>query len=256
MSVCVIAEVGVNHGGKFSEALHLIDAAKAAGADAVKFQLFDSRKLWGDDRIRHLELTRAQMLDLRAYALSTGLEFLCTPFGVEEALFLKPLVKRMKIASGCIRKHELLREIRDTDLPVILSTGMSRLQEIDDAIEELDGSDITLLHCTSSYPCAIEDVNLKVMGRLRERFGLDVGYSDHTQGITVAIAATALGATVIEKHLTLDRTAEGPDHKASIEPEEFRVMVSAIRTVETALGDGVKRVMDSEIELRKAWRDT
>ena len=252
MSVFVIAEAGVCHNGSFEQALKLVDAAKSTVADAVKFQLFDSRKLWEDSRIAHLELTRAQILDLRAYALSTGLEFLCTPFGVEEALFLKPLVKRMKIASGCIGRFDLLEAV--SDMPVLLSTGMSTPLEIGLALIIL-GNNVTLLHCTSSYPCRMEDVNLLAMNSLKRDYSLPVGYSDHTQGITVAIAAAALGATVIEKHLTLDRTTEGPDHKASIEPEEFRVMVSAIRTVETALGDGVKRVMDCELELRKAWRD-
>ena len=249
----IIAEAGVNHGGNFGTALKLVDAAKSTGADAVKFQLFDSRKLWGDDRIKHLELSRPQMKDLAAYAKSAGIEFMCTPFGVEEVLFLKPLVKRMKIASGCLRRHALLREIRDTNRPVMLSTGMSRMKDIDEALDELDGSDVTLLHCTSSYPCRLEDVNLKAMNKL-SMFGWPVGYSDHTNGITVPIAAAALGATVIEKHLTLDRNAEGPDHKASITPDMFKAMVTAIREVETALGDGIKRVLPCEEPLRKLWR--
>ena len=248
----IIAECGVNHGGKFETALKLVDAAKGTGADAVKFQLFDSRKLWGDDRIAHLELSPSQMLDIRAYCSAVGIEFMCTPFGVEEALFLKPLVQRMKIASGCLGRRDLLEAVRD--LPVILSTGMATPPEIDEALWHLD-HDVTLLHCTSAYPCRLEDVNLRAMITLSNFYGFPVGYSDHTSGITVAIAAVALGAAVIEKHLTLDRNAVGPDHKASITPREFKGMVMAIREVEAALGDGVKRVMPSDEALRKVWRE-
>ena len=248
----IIAEAGVNHGGNFGTALKLVDAAKSTGADAVKFQLFDSRKLWGDDRIKHLELTQPQMRDVAAYAKSAGIEFMCTPFGVEEVEFLKPLVKRMKIASGCLTRLELLNAV--AGMRLVLSTGMSTLDEIEDALDVI-GSDITLLHCTSSYPCRLEDVNLRAMNHLKDEFGLPVGYSDHTNGITTAISAAARGADIIEKHLTLDRNAEGPDHKASITPDMFKAMVAAIREVETALGDGIKRVMPCEEPLRKLWRE-
>lgn len=248
----VIAEAGVNHGGKLREALKLVDAAKWAGADAVKFQMFDSVKLWGDTRIQALELSQQQMRDVAAHCDSVGIEFMCTPFGVEEVEFLAPLVKRMKIASGCIANISLVEAAGNSGLSVILSTGMSTMEEIRRATDVLE-DDTTLLHCTSSYPCRLEDVNLYAMNSLR-MLGFDVGYSDHTNGITVAIAAAALGATVIEKHLTLDRNAEGPDHAASITPREFRAMRMAIGEVEAALGDGVKRVMASEVALRKAWR--
>lgn len=246
----IIAEAGVNHNGNFGAALALVDAAHEARADAVKFQLFDSKRLWGDDRIKHLELSQEQMIDIAAYCKALNIEFMCTPFGIEEALFLKPMVKRMKIASGCIDRFELLDAVRD--MSVILSTGMCGMDDIEDALKHL-GDDVTLLHCTSSYPCRLEDVNLRAMETLRY-FGNPVGYSDHTSGITIPIAAVALGASVIEKHLTLDRSSIGPDHKASIEPYEFKGMVMAILEVEYALGNGVKRVMKSEEALRKAWR--
>lgn len=256
MSVFVIAEAGVNHDGDIQEAMRLCVAAKRCGASAVKFQHFNSRRLWGDDRIAALELDASEMANLKWQCDSLGIEFMCTPFDVQALNEISPLLKRVKIASGCITRIPLLQAVKRTGLPVILSTGMSNLGDIKTAFKELAGCDVTLLHCTSSYPCRTEDVNLKAMDALREQtVGLiPIGYSDHTQGITVAIAAVARGAEVIEKHLTLDRNAVGPDHKSSIEPEEFRVMVSAIRTVEQALGDGQKRVLECEKALRSAWR--
>ena len=263
MACFVIAECGVNHQGSVDTAKRLIDAAKAAGADAAKFQFFNSQKLWKDTRIKHLELRFSEFVVLHHYCQQVGIEFLCTPFGVEEVILLRQLVKRWKIASGCIRRTPILEAVRDTKMPVILSTGMSTLDDIRAALADLGihrpdvwgKQDITLLHCTSSYPCTVEDANLKALSTLQQCFDLCyVGYSDHTLGITIPIAAAAMGATVIEKHLTLDRTATGPDHKASAEPAEFRVMVSAIRTVEEALGDGIKRIMPSEMPLREKWR--
>lgn len=250
--VFIIAEAGVNHGGSVSTAWQLAEAAKDAGADAVKFQHFNSQRLWGDDRIKHLELSDAEMSNVAWRCKEVDIEFMCTPFGVPEVEFLTHLVKRWKIASGCITRKSLIRAAADTRLPVIFSTGMSTFLEIEAALRETL-SDVTLLHCTSAYPCPIEAVNLRAMDTLK-RYGHPVGYSDHTKGITVAIAAAAMGAKVIEKHLTLDRNAEGPDHKASIEPKEFRAMVTAIRTIEEALGDGIKQVYPCEEELRKAWR--
>lgn len=248
----VIAECGVNHSGSFETALKLAHAAKECGADAAKFQHFSSQRLWGDDRIKHLELLDAQMTDIAAYCKAIGIEFLCTPFGLEELAFLAPLLKRVKIASGCVTRKPLLIAAYATGLPIILSTGMSTITEIQRAMDTI-GSNATLLHCTSSYPCRLEDVNLLAMRELKAHFGRPVGYSDHTNGITVAIAAAALGATVIEKHLTLDRNAIGPDHKTSITPKEFRAMRIAIGEVEAALGDGRKRVMDAELPLKAAW---
>lgn len=249
----VIAEAGVNHNGDLRTAEHLCVAAKRAGADAVKFQLFESQKLWGDDRIKHLELRYHDMESLKLYCDRIGIEFMCTPFGVAELTFLKPLLKRIKIASGCITRKPLLHAAQDTGLPVIISTGMSSMRDVGEARRCFPLEQTTWLHCTSSYPCRLEDVNLKAMDELAVG-GARVGYSDHTNGITVPIAAVALGASVIEKHLTLDRDDDGPDHKSSILPNEFKAMVMAIREVEYALGDGVKRVMECEEELRSAWR--
>ena len=254
MSIFVIAECGVNHDGSLDKAKRLVDAAKDVGADAVKFQYFSSQKLWKDDRIKHLEFRFSEFVLLHRYCEGVGIEFLCTPFGVEEVILLRQLVKRWKIASGCIGRMAILEAVRDTKLPVILSTGMSTMPEVRFAANYFkDTADLTLLHCTSSYPCPIEDVNLRVMETMRNICGRPVGYSDHTLGITVAIAAAAIGATVIEKHMTLDRNAIGPDHLSSIEPHDFRVMVSAIRTVEQALGNCGKRVMPSEAKLREQW---
>ena len=270
MRVLVIAEIGVNHDGSLDKAKRLVDAAKAAGADAAKFQFFNSHKLWKDERIKHLELRFSEFVVLHNYCEQVGIEFLCTPFGVEEVILLRQLVKRWKIASGCLRRKPILEAVRNTKMPVILSTGMATMEDVRAAIEDLRYTDeyglpdTTLLHCTSAYPCSIENVNLRAMHSLRWCFGsiegqglsggpCKVGYSDHTLGITVAIAAVAMGASVIEKHLTLDATADGPDHRASAEPEEFRVMVSAIRTVERALGDGIKKPQECEKELREKW---
>lgn len=248
----VIAECGVNHNGSLQNAKRLIEAAKDAGADAAKFQLFNSQKLWGDDRIKHLELRFSDMDRLYDHCKQVGIEFMCTPFGVEELTVLTPLLKRIKIASGCIGRKPLLEAAHATQLPVVLSTGMSTIEDIHDALEILL-DDVTLLHCTSAYPCHLEDVNLNAMDDLLE-FACPVGYSDHTNGITIAIAAVAKGAVMIEKHMTLDRNQEGPDHKTSITPREFKTMRMALGEVEAALGDGKKRVLDCELKLREAWR--
>ena len=386
MSVFVIAEAGVNHDGRVGQALLLANAAKEAGADAVKFQHFNSARLWGDDRIAHLELSDAEMVNVKWHCDAIGIEFLCTPFGVPEVEFLAPLLKRVKVASGCLERWDLLAAVRVTGLPVILSTGMADMDRVAgavamfprllsekvprvviqniskltstqdvsvalsrheetmqlrgnaaawatklpgmpcsvyEALEKVDPADrsakeegqlqelrgrvlearedpeaamrsvwgpeladappelrraierglalsvlslgsaprvdpqtnLTLLHCTSSYPCPTEEVNLAAMDALRARWPhlAGVGYSDHTAGIVIALAAVARGAAVLEKHLTLDRQAEGPDHKASIEPKEFRIMVDAIRTVEAALGTTEKRPQPSEAATAKEW---
>ena len=253
MSVFVIAEAGVNHNGNMRIAEHLIVAAKRAGADAVKFQLFDAEKL-GRPELKPLQLSIGQMADLKAYADKQEIEFMCTPFHAGAITGLVNIgIKRLKISSGCIKDKLLLKIAAASAYPIILSTGMSDMGEVYEAIEALDPSKLTLLHCTSAYPCPISDVNLKAMLSMKKAFNVPVGYSDHTQGITIPIAATAMGATVIEKHLTLDRMMSGPDHAASIEPGEFRVMVSAIRTVEEAMGTGIKEPQPSEAETRKIW---
>lgn len=250
----MIAEAGVNHGGSLPEAFKLATAAKDAGADAVKFQCFFSAKLWGDDRIKHLELSYSDLSRLHRHCEQIGIEFMCTPFDVEAVAFLAPMLKRVKVASGCIARFDLLEAVRATGLPVILSTGMSELFDIGLALGRVKCADTTLLHCTSSYPCRLEDVNLRAMDALRNAFLLPVGLSDHTNGITVAIGAAAKGAAVIEKHLTLDRNLPGPDHKASITPAEFKALHLAVIEIEAALGDGKKRVLQCERELQAAWR--
>lgn len=253
MGCLIVAEAGVNHGGNVDDALALAYAAKLCGADAVKFQAFSSQRLWGDDRIKHLELTSAELQVVADYCAAQDIEFMCTPFGIPEVTFLAPMVARMKVASGCLNRYDFLRAVRDTRLPVILSTGMSTIDEVKAALTHLSPARTTLLHCTSAYPCPLDEVNLLAMDELSILTDCAVGYSDHTEGNAVAVAAAALGATVIEKHLTMNRNAIGPDHKASIEPPEFTGMVQAIRIVERAMGDGRKRVMPAEEELRKAW---
>jgi N,N'-diacetyllegionaminate synthase len=252
--VLVVAEIGVNHQGNLSTALRLTDAAKAAGADIVKLQHFSSRDLWGDDRIAHLELTDAEMQVVAKHCAYIGIEFLCTPFGVREVGVIAPLVKRLKVASGCLERPELLDAVNATGLPVIMSTGMADWGRVSRALGHLH-HDVTLLHCTSAYPCPYGDVNLAAMDALRA-FGTAVGYSDHTAGIIIALAAAARGAEVLEKHLTLDRNAAGPDHKASIEPDAFRIMVGEVRDIEAAIGDGVKRPQPSEAKTAEAWYGT
>lgn len=254
VSIFIIAEAGVNHNGDFKTAVKLCDAAKAAHADAVKFQCFTSRSLWGDDRIEHLELSAAEFLNLSWHCRDIGIEFMATPFDPEWMKFLCDIgVKRMKVASGCISRRDILQAIPET-MPVILSTGMSTWTEIGEAVRALYPRSLTLLQCTSSYPCAPQDVHLRSMDSLRQ-YWHSVGFSDHTENGVAAIAAAALGATVIEKHLTLDRSQEGPDHKASVEPTTFGLIVQSIRQVETMMGDSVKAVRKCEGQLRKAWRD-
>lgn len=247
----IIAEVGVNHDGRWERGLDLIDVAKAAGADAVKFQMFNSKRLWGDSRIENLELSEAEMTNLKLYCDELKIEFCCTPFGAEEVEFLTPLVKRWKVASGCLSKWNLLYAIRETGIPTILSTGMSDLTRIAHALDVVGPA--TLLHCTSAYPCPLNHVNLSAMDLLRDRFGLPVGYSDHTEGTFVALAAVAMGATVIEKHLTLDRAADGPDHQSSIEPQDFKIMVEGIREIEKAIGTPEKQIQPSEADTAEVW---
>ena len=249
----IIAEAGVNHNGDIGQAFLLCNAAKEAGAEAVKFQHFSSQRLWGDDRIKHLELTDYEMAQLWIHCKAINIEFMCTPFDPATAIFLAPMLKRIKVASGCLTRWDLLAAVRATGLPSILSTGMADMHRISAAVDAV--APAAILHCTSAYPCPVADVNLAAMDTLQARWGAQaqIGYSDHTPGITVALAAVARGATVLEKHLTLDRGQDGPDHKASIEPKEFRIMVDAIRTIEKSIGEPVKRLQASEAATAKAW---
>ena len=267
--VLIIAEAGVNHNGDINIAKRLIDEAKKCGADIVKFQTFNPQKLASryatmaeyqrenlgveesqEAMLSKLTLQPEEYVELAEYCHKVGIKFLSTPFEIESIHFLDSIQDIWKIPSGEITNYPYLVEIARTGKAVILSTGMSTLKEVQDAIDVLQDNGagkITLLHCTTNYPAPMKDVNLNAMLTLKQECGCEVGYSDHTMGIEVPIAAVAMGATLIEKHFTLDRGMEGPDHKASLEPDELRAMVMAIRNVENAMGDGKKEPAASEI---------
>lgn len=268
MSTFIIAEAGVNHNGNVDTALKLVDAASEAGADAVKFQTFKAEKVVtssGSQRemLKELELSQEECRDLYTYSSKKKIIFISTPFDEESADFLDSLgLSLFKVASGEITNKPLIQRIASKNKPIILSTGMSYLSEVEKAIlwiEEVWDKlkirrGLTLLHCLSTYPAPFEEVNLMAMKTMERAFGLPVGLSDHTLGIEVAIAAAAMGATVIEKHLTLDRNMRGPDHKASLEPDELKELVRAVRNLEKARGDGVKRPAMSEEKMRDIAR--
>lgn len=268
----IIAEAGVNHNGSLAIAKQLIDKAVEAGVDIIKFQTFKADKLVSKtarqaeyqqrnigkggesqlEMLKRLELSQEYHEVLLAYCQKKGIRFFSTAFDMESIDYLHSLNLGMwKIPSGEITNYPYLRKIAQYHEPIILSTGMSGLNDIEAAIKVfleygVQKELITILHCNTEYPTPFEDVNLRAMQELSEKFGVSVGYSDHTQGIEVPIAAVALGATIIEKHFTLDRTMEGPDHKASLEPSELKAMVSAIRHIELSLGSGHKEVSQSE----------
>ena len=267
----IIAEAGVNHNGDLELAKQIVKAAANAGADLVKFQTFTAERLAIDSApkadyqnqttdqkqsqfamLRQLELTAEMHEQLIVYCSKQGIGFFSTGFDLQSVDYLASLgADRFKIPSGEITNLPYLRHVGAFGKPLILSTGMATLGEIEAALDacEIAGtprSRITVLHCNTEYPTPMQDVNLRAMCSIRDAFGVAVGYSDHTLGIEVPIAAVALGATVIEKHLTIDRNLPGPDHKASLEPDEFAVMVRAIRNIEQAMGDGIKRPSPSE----------
>ncbi len=267
--VFIIAEAGVNHNGDVETAKRLVDAAAEAGADAVKFQTFKAEKLvcrnaqkaayqmvttdqeeTQFDMLKKLELTTEMHELLAAYCKQKNVMFLSTPFDTDSLRYLVKLgVGIVKLTSGEITNYPLLREAGKTQKRIILSTGMSTLEEVREAVKVLkdNGSEeVILLHCNTQYPTPYGDVNLRVMRTMQKELGLPVGYSDHTQGIEIPIAAAALGAVVIEKHFTLDKNMEGPDHRASLEPDELKRMVEGIRRVEQALGNGTKEASESE----------
>ena len=268
MSVYIIAEAGVNHNGSFDLACKLAAAAKAAGADCIKFQTFKSENLVSHtaqkaeyqknttgegsqvDMLKKLELSYEEFLALKDYCDKVGICFLSTPFDFESIEFLNSIdMPFWKIPSGEVTNYPYLAAVAKTGKPVVMSTGMCDMTEIQDAIDVLrehGAKSVKLLHCNTEYPTPLEDVNLRAMQTMKDAFGLEVGYSDHTKGIEVPVAAVALGATVIEKHFTLDRNMEGPDHKASLEPDELEKMVSSIRNIEKALGNGDKTPSPSE----------
>lgn len=271
-STLIIAEAGVNHNGDMVMAKELISAACEAGADLVKFQTFIAsniisrtapkaeyqKKTTGthesqQEMVRRLELTRENHLELIAECEKKGIGFFSTSFDIESCDLLEELggTEYVKVPSGELTNLPYLRYLTRHGRPVLLSTGMANLGEIEAAIDVIEHAGtprerITVLHCTTEYPTPIDEVNLRAMVNLGETFGVRIGYSDHTQGIEVAIAAVALGACVIEKHFTLDRTLPGPDHRASLEPDELKLMVESIRNIERALGDGIKRPSMSE----------
>lgn len=272
--VLIIAEAGVNHNGSMEMAKQLIDEAADAGVDIVKFQTFKADKLVSkvakqaeyqkknigseDDSqyemLKKLELSKENHEELMTYCKEKGIRFWSTAFDFESMDFLNSLnLGLWKIPSGEITNYPFIRKVAFYKQPVIMSTGMCNLIDIQKAIQVLiqfgvKKEQITLLHCNTQYPTPYGDVNLRAMNSIKENFGLAVGYSDHTPGIEIPIAAVAMGATVIEKHFTLDRNLPGPDHKASLEPAELKAMVQAIRNVELAMGDGIKRISDSEKE--------
>lgn len=285
MRTFVIAEAGVNHNGSDELALQLVDTAACCGADAVKFQTFTADKLVrrgaakatyqlaatgdGDQHsmLAALELTEAMHRALFECCALRGIEFMSTPFDEDAADFLVGLgMRRIKIPSGEITNHPFLRHLARKDVPLILSTGMATLAEIEDATAVIRAERetaglrrplpeiLTVLHCTSNYPAAFGDVNLRAMRTIADAIQVPVGYSDHTLGIAVSTAAVALGATVIEKHFTLDKAMPGPDHKASLAPDELAAMIEQIRAVEQALGGPLKQPTAAELPVRELVR--
>ncbi|MDY6326665.1 MAG: N-acetylneuraminate synthase [Bacteroidales bacterium] len=268
----IIAEAGVNHNGSIELAKQLVDKAVEAGVDFIKFQTFKAANLvtkkarqaeyqknnigGGDDSqyqmLKKLELTQEEHFELIEYCNQKGVRFFSTAFDFDSIEFLDSLhLGLWKIPSGEITNYPYIKKIAQKQGDVILSTGMSTSEDIQNAVDVLlrwgkTKDQITILHCNTEYPTPFEDVNLRAMLSIKEHFGTQVGYSDHTRGIEVPIAAVALGATVIEKHFTLDRNMSGPDHKASLEPDELKAMVSAILNIEKALGSSEKKVTDSE----------
>jgi len=285
MACFIIAEAGVNHNGSQDLALQLVAAAVSVGADAVKFQTFKAEHLArpgtakaayqrahtgaGDQfsMLRQLELPEPAYVTLQRRCGELGIEFMSTPFDRQSAEFLVGLgMQRIKIPSGELTNLPFLRFLAGMGLPLILSTGMGSLEEVREAVETIQhvreqrgltgplAESLTLLHCTSNYPAALEDVNLRAMQTLRSEFGLPVGYSDHTDGTLIAVAAVAMGAVVLEKHFTLDRKLPGPDHPASLEPGELSEMITKVRALERGLGDGEKSPRPSEIPIRDLVR--
>jgi N,N'-diacetyllegionaminate synthase len=269
----IIAEAGVNHNGSIEIAKKMIEVAKECGADAIKFQTFKAEKVISKyapkaeyqkqttgetdsqlEMVKKLELSFDDFVALKEYCDKLNIMFLSTPFDFESIDFLNDLgLEIFKIPSGEITNLPYLEKIGKLGKKVILSTGMADLGEIEDALDILTScgtkkEDITILHCNTEYPTPYEDVNLLAMLTIKEAFKVKVGYSDHTLGIEIPIAAVALGASVIEKHFTLDKNMEGPDHKASLEPHELKAMIDAIRNIEKALGNGIKKPSKSELK--------
>jgi len=276
--VFIIAEAGVNHNGDLSMALRLCDAAHAAGADAVKFQTFRAQDLvvpgaptaqyqaaqTGEldqfTLLQRLELSEAQHRHIKTHCDTIGIEFFSTPFSLDAVEFLVELgVRRLKLSSGELTHRALVEYAAAKSLPLLMSTGMATMNEIIEALGWIQAArghlqDVVVLHCTSSYPATDEALNLRAMRHMAEKLGLPIGYSDHSVGIEAPLAAVAMGSTVIEKHLTLDRTLLGPDHSASLEPDEFLRMVQGIRRISAMLGDGIKAPRAEELDTARIAR--
>jgi N-acetylneuraminate synthase len=270
--VYVIGEIGINHNGDLGIAKQLIDVAARTGCDAVKFQkrtpevcVPENQKNvmrstpWGDmtylDYRYKVEFGEAEYAEIKSYCAERGIHWFASPWDVPSVDFLEafdPVCH--KVASASITDHAMLDRLRETGRPIIMSTGMSTMDEIAAAVEHLDRDRLILMHTTSSYPCPAEDSNLNVMAGLRQAFGVPVGYSGHERGLQISVAAVALGACVVERHITTDRAMWGSDQAASLEPHGLEVLVRDIRIIEKALGDGIKRVTDSEVPIRAKLR--
>ena len=272
--VFIIAEAGVNHNGKMELAYKLVDAAKEAGVDAVKFQVFKSEKVISKstkmadyqkenlkenisqlDMVKKLELSYEDFIKINEYCKEKGIMFMATPFDNDSLDFLVDILKVniLKIGSGDLNNYPFLEKVALKNKEIILSTGMSNLSDIESALDfisQYTDKEVKVLHCTTNYPCPMDEVNLKAMNTIKDAFQVAVGYSDHTLGIEVPIAAVALGAEIIEKHFTLDKTMEGPDHVASLEPDELKEMTRTIRNIERALGSGIKKPNKSEVKIQ------
>lgn len=277
MSVYIIAEAGVNHNGSLKIATQMIDAAKEAGCDCIKFQTFNADKIvtrqaqkaeyqientHGSnsqyEMLKQLELSFQDFTKLKSYCEEREIDFLSTPFDEESVDMLEQLnVSQYKISSGELTNKPLIQYVAQNKKRILMSTGMADLEEVREAIcwaTEMGNKDIILFHCTSNYPAPFCEVNMNSMLTLKNEFKLPMGYSDHTVGNEISYMAVALGAVMIEKHFTLDRNMEGPDHKASLEPHELKALVDGIRKIEVAFGNGVKAPTESEIGTRRAAR--
>ncbi|MCK5044569.1 N-acetylneuraminate synthase [Candidatus Parcubacteria bacterium] len=272
----IIAEAGVNHNGDLGLAKKLIIAAKQAGADAIKFQTFKAEDLVSKsakmadyqkknigrkesqlEMLKKLELSNSNFRELKKYCDEKNIIFLSTAHTEDAVDFLNPLIPAYKVGSGDLTNLPFLEKIARKKKPIILSTGMAVLNEIKEALEAIKktgNSKIILLHCTTNYPCPLEEANLRAIQTMEKEFNLPVGYSDHTSGIMVSVTAVATGAVVIEKHFTLDRNLSGPDHKASLEPDDLKKMVKEIRDVEKVLGSAIKKPSKSEEKIKKVAR--
>lgn len=276
--VYIIAEAGVNHNGKLDLALQLVDIAKESGADAIKFQTFKANKLASKeadkaeyqkettdsnesqvDMLKKLELSYDEFRQVKEYCIEKKIEFISTPFDLESADFLNELnVNTYKIGSGDLTNYPLLRKVAQTGKKMILSTGMSNMDEVENSVKYVltNGcKDLAVLHCISNYPTKNEDLNLNAIKTMKEKLSLikkdiEIGFSDHTEGLDASIYSVCTGATFIEKHFTIDKDMEGPDHRASLSPDELNLFVQKIREIEVILGDGVKQYRESESENR------